>query len=113
MKNAQQVASTVIGCKPLRTIGDEIEALSLENSKLRANAAYYEKLYRELVPAQCFAWIDQCDVPTDEGLFHETLVKFLDRPKNADAFGEMLAKAHLEWVEIENAEAQIAAKGEY
>lgn len=112
MNNAQQVIASVLHAdrQYIQAATDRIAELERENSKLRANAAYYEKLYRELVPSQCFAWIDQDDVPTDEGLFHETLVKFFE--KNADAFDDMLAKAHLEWVEIENAEAQIAAKGE-
>jgi hypothetical protein len=85
--------------------------LEQENSRLRARAAYYEKQYREFVPAQCFAWVEQENVPTDESVFHETLVQFIE--KHAEAFDDMLAKAHIAWVEHENGEALIAAKGEY
>jgi hypothetical protein len=109
--NTQQIASTVISCKPLRTIGDEIEALSMENSRLRSRLAFTEKLYAEIVPEKPFAWIEQENVVTDADVFHTAVVRFLEL--NVDAFDELLATMHKAYVESENTEAQISAKGEF
>jgi hypothetical protein len=92
---------------------DRIAELERENSKLRARAAYYEKQYHEFVPEECFAWIDQENVPTSESVFHETLVRFLEHPHVAEAFDAALTKAHLAWVEHENIEAMIASREDY
>jgi hypothetical protein len=115
MNNAQQVVASVLHAdrQYIQAATDRLAELERENSTLRARAEYWEKMYREFVPAECFAWIEQDNVPTAEGVFHETLVKFLYELKNAEAFDVMLSKAHLEWVEYESVQAPIAAKGVY
>jgi hypothetical protein len=113
MNASQQVVASVLHAdrQYIQAAQDEIERLTQENSRLRARAAYYEKQYRELVPAQCWVHVDGDDMETDEAVFHTTLVKFIDQ--NVDAFDDALAKAHTSWVEYEAGEALIAAKGEY
>ena len=87
------------------------DQLEYENSKLRSRLAFTEKMYHEIVPENPFAWIEQENVDTTQDVFHTAVVRFLEL--NVDAFDELLATMHKAYVESENTEAQIAAKGEY
>jgi hypothetical protein len=90
---------------------DRIEELELENSRLRARLAASEKEYAELVPLKPVAWIDQENVETNRDVYHVALVRFIK--KNIDLFDKELASQHVAWVEHENFEALMAARGEY
>jgi hypothetical protein len=115
MNASQQVVASVLHAdrQYIQAATDRIAELEQENSKLRANVLYFEKLYRELVPDEPFAWIEQENVPTPEFVFHDALVKFLERVEVCEAFDALLTEAHLLWVEHENTEALIAAEGDY
>ena len=90
---------------------DRIAELEFENSKLRARLAASEKEYAELVPLNPVAWIDQENVDTNRDVYHVALVRFIE--KNIELFDAELASQHVAWVEQENIEALIAARGEY
>jgi hypothetical protein len=113
MNASQQTVASVLHAdrQYINAAQDRIEELEAENSRLRARAAYYEKQYREFVPANPVAWVDHDNVVTDEGVYHVTLAKFIE--DNIEAFDEVLAKAHTSWVEYEAGEALIAARGDY
>ena len=113
MNNAQQVVASVLHAdrQYIQAAQDRIAELELENSKLRARLAFTEKLYAEIVPEKPFAWIEQENIVTDPDVFHIAVVRFLEL--NVDAFDELLATMHKAYVESENTEAQITAKGEF
>jgi hypothetical protein len=113
MNAANLLAATVLHAdrQYIGAAQDRIAALELENSKLRACLAASEKEYAELVPLNPIAWIDQNDVDTNRDVYHVALVRFIE--KNIELFYAELASQHVAWVEHENIEALIAARGEY
>ena len=113
MNNAQQVVASVLHAdrQYIQAATDRIAELEHENSKLRARLAFTEKLYAEIVPGKPVAWIDRENVDTTRDVFHTAVVRFLEL--NVDAFDELLATMHKAYVESENTEAQITAKGEF
>ena len=90
---------------------DRIAELERENSKLRARLVFTEKLYAEIVPENPVAWIDREHFDTTQDVFHTAVVRFLEL--NPEKFEELLAHMHKAYVESENTEAQITAKGEF
>lgn len=88
-----------------------IDQLEYENSKLRSRLAFIEKMYHEIVPKNPIAWIDREHFDTTQDVFHTAVVRFLEL--NPEKFEELLAHMHKAYVESENTEAQITAKGEF
>ena len=88
-----------------------IAELERENSRLRARLAFTEKLYAEIVPEKPVAWIDREHFDTTQDVFHTALLRFLE--EFSEEFDSELSKQHKAYVESENTEAQIAAKGEF
>jgi hypothetical protein len=95
----------------IRAAQRHIEEQAAEIARLKARLAYAEKTYHEIVPEHPVAWIDHDNVVTNQDVFHTAVVRFLEL--NVDAFDELLATMHKAYVESENDEALIAAKGEF
>jgi Mg2+ and Co2+ transporter CorA len=113
MNNAQQLVASVLHAdrQYIQAAQDRIAELERENSKLRARLAFTEKLYAQIVPENPVAWIDREHFDTTQDVYHTAVVRFLEL--NVDAFDELLATMHKAYVESENTEAKIAAKGEF
>jgi hypothetical protein len=113
MNNAQQIVASVLHAdrQYIQAATDRINELELENSKLRARLDFTEKLYAEIVPEKPLAWIDHENVDTTQDVYHTAVVRFLE--EFSEEFDSELAKQHKAYVEHENTEAKIAAKGEF
>ena len=113
MNNAQQVVASVLHAdrQYIQAATDRIAELECENSKLRSRLAFTEKMYHEIVPENPVAWIDREHFDTTQDVFHTAVLRFLE--EFSEEFDSELAKQHKAYVESENNEAQIAAKGEF
>ena len=111
MNNAQQVIASVLHAdrQYIQASTDRIAELEHENSKLRARLAFTENLYARIVPLNPVAWIDRENVDTTQDVYHTAVVRFLE--EFSEEFDSELAKQHKAYVESENTEAKIAAKG--